>query len=448
MTAITCAVWSGAAVLLYRAYGPALVDALRRRRWLDVDAALEATDEDAALARGLLVSPDPRAMRLGVDLLGGWTRAAGAESGALADDPRPDVRMAALAGLAAAGDEDARRRLRADGPSDVDSEDAADRLQAARALEWLDDADREAAAALLIDADIAVRLAALDAVQRGDAFAVRGVLVALREPATIGAAIGAAERLGDALLPRLEARFHDRRGPTGPDLVRLVRAMTARSRERDQILAHHLGHRDREVGLAIMERLADVDPISPDHGGALDKTLAADVTHAARILAARTAIEAVLDDDAARDLLIGALADEWDLIRRRLIANRLARSGTDRLAPVLVSLDLEGHAGALAVEALTVELGVDEAARVLAVIDPGLRDAERRGRLGSQVVIAIGWPMAGSANSSRIRMTLAIAVASRMRHPCGRRSWRPSTMDTAAARKVGDPIIDEELDRA
>ena len=30
---------------------------LRRRRWLDVDAALEATDEDAALAHGLLASP-------------------------------------------------------------------------------------------------------------------------------------------------------------------------------------------------------------------------------------------------------------------------------------------------------------------------------------------------------------------------------------------------------
>ena len=144
--------------------------------------------------------------------------------------------MTALAGLVAAGDKDARRRLRADVQATFDSEDAADRLQAARALEWLDDTDREAAAALLNDEDIPVRLAALDAVQRGDAFAVPGVLVALREPATIGAAIGAAERLGDALLPRLEARFHDRRGPpTGPDLLRLVRAMTARSRERDQI---------------------------------------------------------------------------------------------------------------------------------------------------------------------------------------------------------------------
>jgi TLC ATP/ADP transporter len=449
VTTITCVIWSGAALLLVRAYGPALVDALRRRRWLDVDAALEATDEDERLAHGLLASPDPRAMRLGVELLGGLDRAsASADVRVLADDPRPEVRMTALSGLVAAGDKDARRRLRAEVQAMFDSADAADRLQAARALEWLDDTDREAAAALLHDPDVAVRVAALDAVQHGDRFAVQAILAALREPAMIGAAIGAAERLGDALLPRLEARFHDRRGPTEPDLLRLVHAMTARSRERDQILAHHLGHRDREVGLAIMERLADIAPISPDHGGALDKTLAADVSHAARIIAARTAIEAEPDGDAARDLLCGALADDWDLIRRRLLANRLARSGTDRLAPVLVSLDLEGQAGALAVEALTVELGVDEAARVLAVIDPGLTDAERLDRLGSQVAMPTdgdGWfrdLVEDPDDAWRSPWLRACAI-----HSAAARGVL-ATMDTAAARRVGDPIIDEELDRA
>src|SRR4029453_1794729 len=62
--------------------------------------------------------------------------------------------------------------------------------------------------------------------------------------------------------------------------------------------------------------------------------------------------------------------------------------------PGVVSLDPRGGAGALAVEALTVELGVDEAARVLAVIDPGLTDAERLDRLRSQVALPTegdGW---------------------------------------------------------
>ncbi len=449
VTAVTCLVWSGAAVLLVQAYGPALVDALRRRRWLDVDAVLEATGEDEALARGLLVSPDPRAMRLGVDLLGSLDQAtAGPDLRALADDPRADLRMGALAGLTVAGDAVARERLRAAVRATTTSADPADRLRAARALEWLDRGDREAAGALLVDADVAVRRAALEAVQHGDAFAVRAVLAALRDPATIGAAVGAAEQLGDALLPRLEARFHDRRGATGPDVVRLVRSMTTRSRERDQVLVQHLGHRDREVSLAIMERLADADPISPEHGGALDKTLASDVAHAARILAARTADEVVLDDHPVRALLIRALADEWDLVRRRVIANCLVRRGTDRFAPVLASLDLEGHASALAVEALTVEMGADEGATVLAVIDPGLGDADRRGRLGSPADSpsdADGWLrelIEDPDDIWRSPWLRACAI-----HTAAARGVLHA-MDTTAAHALRDPIIDEELDRA
>ena len=66
--AIVCAVWTWAALLLYRAYGPALVDALRRRRLLNPDAELEATIEDAAIARHLLVSGEARSAQLGLDL--------------------------------------------------------------------------------------------------------------------------------------------------------------------------------------------------------------------------------------------------------------------------------------------------------------------------------------------------------------------------------------------
>ena len=48
------------ALRLYRAYGPALVDALRRRRLLDPEASLEATSGRPRSARRLLVSADRR----------------------------------------------------------------------------------------------------------------------------------------------------------------------------------------------------------------------------------------------------------------------------------------------------------------------------------------------------------------------------------------------------
>ena len=449
VTAITCLIWSGAAVMLVRAYGPALVDALRHRRWLDIDTVLEAKDEDEALARGLLASMDPRAMRLGVELLGGFDRVgASADVRALTDDPRVEVRMTALAGLVAAGDRDARRRLQAEVRATFDSADPSERLQAARALEWLDHGDREAAAALLSDTAVPVRRAALESVQPGDRFAIPSVLAGLREPALIGAAGGAAERLGDVLLPALEARFHDRRVTTEPDLVRLVRALTAQSAARDVLLVNHLGHRDREVGLAIMERLAAAAPISTEHATPLDKALEGDIAHAARIAAARISLEAEQDDAAARDMLAWALNDEWDLIRRRVIANCLVRRGTDRLGPVLISLDLEGHPSALAVEALTVELGADQTAAVLAVLDPSLGAADRLRRIGARAVAPtapgglIRELIEDRTDTWRSPWLRACAIHAAAAH------GDLGSIDTSRARKVGDPIIDEELDRA
>ena len=56
VTILVCGVWTWVAVLLYRAYAPALVAALDRRRHLDPDAAFEATDDQVATARDLLAS--------------------------------------------------------------------------------------------------------------------------------------------------------------------------------------------------------------------------------------------------------------------------------------------------------------------------------------------------------------------------------------------------------
>ena len=182
--AIVCAVWTWTALLLYRAYGPALVDALRRRRLLDPDAELEATVEDAAIARHLLVSGDARSARLGLELASTLDAPGiASELGALADDPRPDVRLAALAGLTASGDVAARRRLAAEVRAAATSTDAAMRLRGAIVMGVLDREDREAVAGLLDDEAITVRTAALDSIQPGDAFAVVPAVTRARGPA-------------------------------------------------------------------------------------------------------------------------------------------------------------------------------------------------------------------------------------------------------------------------
>ena len=96
-------------------------------------------------------------------------------------DARPDVRLSALAGLAASGDETARRRLADEVRAASGSTDPAIRPRAASALEALEPADRAAAAALLEDDDVAVRSAALDSVQAGDVFAVEATIAALAD---------------------------------------------------------------------------------------------------------------------------------------------------------------------------------------------------------------------------------------------------------------------------
>ena len=204
ITTIVCAVWTWTGILLYRAYGPALVHALQRRPLLVPIADLEATPEDEAIARRLLSSHDARATRLGLDLLTTMSSPAlHAELSGLANDPRPDIRISSLAGLAASGDEHARRRLVGEIRTSLGSDSAAVRLRAAQALEALDSTDRAVFGALLEDDDMAVRCAALDAVQAGDRFALTPSLAALRDARSAEAAAGAVGRLGDAVVPSM-----------------------------------------------------------------------------------------------------------------------------------------------------------------------------------------------------------------------------------------------------
>ena len=212
VTALVCAVWTWTGVRLYRAYGPALVDALERRPLLVPSTDMDATAEDEAVALAALepggASHATRLRPCRHDVL------ADARGRAERHCPGPEirVRLAALAGLRGPGTRprgDASRR----GSRGHRLGDPAVRLRAATALEVLDRDDRAAAAELLRDQDVTVRNAALESVHAGDAFAVEPTITVLGDPRSAGAAAGAVGRLGDAVVPSmatlLEAR--DRR---------------------------------------------------------------------------------------------------------------------------------------------------------------------------------------------------------------------------------------------
>ena len=297
VTILVCGIWTWVAVVLYRAYAPALVAALDRRRHLDPDAAFEATADHVATARDLMASGDARAVRLGVELAGSMSSPRlAADLAVLSRDPDPAIRLPGLAGLAAAGDEPARHQLALEVRSAAGSSDVAVRVSAAHALGTLDATERAAASSLLIDDDLAVRRAALDAVQAGDVDAVPAVVAALGDPASLEAAAGAVERLGDALVPSMDALLDEAGSPASPLVMRLVRSAATPTPLRDDVLLRHAGTRDRELGLVVMTRLASPAATPAQSVGLLDAVLADDAGHAGRILAALVALADATDD--------------------------------------------------------------------------------------------------------------------------------------------------------
>jgi hypothetical protein len=355
VTAIVCLAWSWGAVLLYRAYGPALVHALRRRRVLGEPSRWAATSDDEAAVRRLLASPDGRATRLGVDLLASMgSPALDVELLALRDDPRPEVRIAALEGRAARGEESARRLLA--------------------------DAVRDG----LASPDPAARVAALEAVAAGDAFALIPALDALSDSGTAAAAAGALDRLGDLPLPALADRLAAARTPADAAVSRLVRALATSTEAREALLRNHVGHPDRELGLVVIERLVVREPAGAGTAAALDHVRAEDVAHARRILTALELVAEARGESGGSGLepLRRALADELDLIRARVAAGRLARYGSLAIGPAIVALRAGGTGVAVAAEALGVLLHSDESRHVLPILEPDRAPGERLRRLG------------------------------------------------------------------
>jgi hypothetical protein len=378
VTTLVCAAWSWSAIRLYRGYGPALVDALRRRPLLVPAAGIDGTPEDEALARRLLSGEDAAETRLGVELLARMSPARDVELARLAEDPRPDVRVAALAALAGSGDEAARRRLAVQLAAMLEGDASPpSRLRAARAVSALAGDDRAAFAGLLEDEDAGVRSAALDAVQVGDAFALAPALAALEDAATVDAAAGAIGRLGDAVVPTL-AEWLDAAGSTAPvATLRLVRAAATATVARDVVLTRHVQAPDRELAVVVTERLICPEPAPSPVTGVLVGGLDDAVRHADRILAVLAVLEAALEGRGRELPLHRALEEELDLLRRHVRALVLVRHGSARLGTVLTDLASPGPRRSLAREALEVLLTPAERMRVLAVLDPGRPAPER-----------------------------------------------------------------------
>jgi hypothetical protein len=303
--------------------------------------------------------------------------ALGAELERLAGDPRPDVRLAALVRLAAAGDAGARRQLRDDALAGATSADPATRARAAQAAGALDRDDRAACSQLLRDPDLRVRAAAIDAVRADDVHAIEPVMAALADPRTSAGAIDAMERLGDCVTSAVTDTLDAVGFPASTVAGRVVRAarLAAPGTARE-MLGRYVDHRDRLLGLTVLECVATPHPAPELLGATLDGVLLDDAHHAARIAGAMSACA----DLAHGSVLQRALEDEHDLIRSRVLAGRLARHGADRLGSALLALaDERRHS--LAMETFEVTLSRREAALSLPVLRHDLTPLERLAQL-------------------------------------------------------------------
>ncbi len=393
-TAITCAIWTGVAVLLYREYGSALVRALSRRPTLDGEWAIDCHDPDEAAAMGLLASGDEREVRLGLELLTAMASPAlGAELERLVDDPRSEIRLAALVRLAGSGDPSACQQLRAQARADGASADPVARVRSAQALGALETSDRAAGAHLLVDPDPGVRAAAIEAVRAGDLHAVGPVMAALGESRTSALAAGAIERLGRSVAPAVSEVLDAAGCPAPPLAGRVVRAARIAAPElAHEMLDRYVSHRDRDLGLTVLEGLATPGPAPQQLAVELDRMLLDDADHAARITGALVACAEIAPDGS---VLHRGLSDEFDLIRSRVAAGRLVRHGSDHLGVALLALTSDERRRSLAIETLEVTLQRSEAALVLPVLRTDLTTVDRFALLpapqGALPTDGIGW---------------------------------------------------------
>lgn len=357
--------WTGVAVVAYRSYTRTLAEEMSRRTLSPLE--LDTSADDAAAVRSLLRSDDARDVRLGLDLLAGVVSpVAGVELWHVAEHAEPEARMRALSLLAANGDGRAAAEAAKLVRQLADSPDVGERRAAAAAFETrgAQGYTTEVLSALLIDSNVTVRAAALDAVAATDGVdpeLVHRVVSALGEPRLAGAAGAAVRRLGAHAAPALVAALATQRGPKSPALVRATAAAAAAERRVD-LAAPALEDDDRTVVLMALEALDAAGGRQLVPAAHLERAFHDAVNLAARAATARNSLSDV-DGSVAR-----ALDDEIDLARRLVVTTLAVRYG-DRVREAVNVVDhAAGARRALGIEALDVLLTRAEASVVLPLV--------------------------------------------------------------------------------
>ena len=317
------------------------------------------------------------------------------------DHSDADVRVAATTALLGIGDVSARHHIATQLDSLYRSGSSADLALAARILRGCgpDSAvDRGPLRMMLAATDHALVDAALAAIRWPDDDDLLVEVVGhLDHRRTAGAAVAALTRRGDSALEvadrGLSGQF--RIGRYGHEqLVRVCREIGGSAAT--AVLRRQLDHRDRDVGLAVLIALATLDannsrgvavPLAGDHNATVTKVdidvLHRDFEHAAAVLHAWVAVE----DCGSAGPLRSALADELEMLRRRVLAGLALRYDAEALGTVEFQLaQPNSRTHALALEWLDVTLvGADLAA--VALLDPELSPTERLKRLARWVPV-------------------------------------------------------------
>jgi HEAT repeat protein len=375
--------------------------------------ALRSVDPEAAAmaARAGLDHPDPAIRTASVTALATF----GDSSCVPAivrhwHDRSAEVRVAAAWAIARLGDGYRLHQLSSDLRGMAESDDPGERLLAARVLAADVDArlSRSTLPWLLDDDDARVAAAALAAVQwpADEACADRAVRHLDRRE-TAGDAVAALGRGGEPVLQLVDGGLAN--GSSWSATAQMAGARVARlvgSRVAAEVLARHLDHHDRDVGLAVARQLAEllaafrdgdrsatgdrrapteaILDVSSGVSAQSAAALAADVQHTARVLWAVVVLE-----QAGRSATVARVAraahDEFDLQQRRVMALLAVRYGMEevgRVAFQLAQSDTRLHA--LAMEWLDVTLaGPDRAA--MSVVDPALSTVARWNALGREL---------------------------------------------------------------
>jgi hypothetical protein len=264
---------------------------------------------------------------------------------------------------------------------------AARRVLAARILAEcgpVDGIDRRPLRSLLADPDADVVNAALSAVGEADDDLLELVVRLLENPRTAGSAVDALVRGGDVAL----ALFDEGLG-SGSDLDQRAQELLARvcrqrgGEEAARVLRRHVGHPDREVGLAVMTALVALGPAArPTSDSARSTTpvvhdeiepgalvrgeleYAAPVVHLLGIVPPSTALHL-------------ALLDEFTMSRHRVLASLALRYGSEGIGRVAFQLALnDSRMHALALEWLDVTLLAPDKLAI-ALVDPSLSSEAR-----------------------------------------------------------------------